>query len=109
MMYQDEIMHELEIAVKKGSSLLDNVLPDWADNIDNTELDMSSLLDCILGQLYGTFMVGVQTLGVDADENGFVADDIGDYYELGIHQKRVVYDWLTSLWNDEIDYRVEGV
>lgn len=43
----------------RGARLLDKKCPGWYDKVDLSSLDMRSLCNCMLGQLYGDFMKGV--------------------------------------------------
>lgn len=106
MRYEDEIWKILEEAVKEGCKLLDRIWPGWAQHVDNMKLDQYSIFNCVLGQLYGSFGNGIVELGIkDADMYGFAADDVADCYEISA---LTTHNWLTSLWNDEIDYRQEA-
>jgi hypothetical protein len=48
--------------VAAGAALLDQVRPGWADLVDPQRLDMAAEYDDLLGQLYGHFQVGLDTL-----------------------------------------------
>lgn len=49
---------EFRERVADGADLLDRLEPGWPSRIDLDELSMRSCLDCILGQLFGTFDEG---------------------------------------------------
>lgn len=48
--------------------------PDWPHRIDLESLDLASSYDCVLGQLFGEFWTGVQTLWPDFDGRGPARD-----------------------------------
>lgn len=51
--------------VDAGAALLDTLLPGWAHDIDLALLDMECSDHCVLGQLYGSFYCGRDTVGLD--------------------------------------------
>jgi len=53
-------------AVERGADFLDRVrdLPEWRPRINVEILDIGSGLNCVLGQLYGTYYDGVEELGI---------------------------------------------
>lgn len=75
--------------VMRGLALLDEKVPGWRERVDPSRLDMTSDSECVLGQLFGTYPYGCQTLGIvtrveatrygfDAtNHDGFNADDAG--------------------------------
>lgn len=78
--------------VAKGAALLDRAEgPGWVGFVTDFTLDMSSAHECILGQLYGTYRDGLETLGLNSDtdapaEHGFAYSShspFGEYYWLG--------------------------
>lgn len=48
--------------VVRGAQLLDQVRPGWERDIDTERLDVSSVLNCPLGQLYGDYHTGVDAI-----------------------------------------------
>jgi len=61
--------------IARGCRILDEACPGWHAFIDLDTLDISSLRECVLGQLYGDFHTGRAALGlsaVDAEAAGFV-------------------------------------
>lgn len=50
--------------VAAGAAFLDVVMPDWVDRIAIERLRVPSLVDCVLGQLYGSFRAGMDTLSL---------------------------------------------
>ncbi len=95
---------EISQNVNRGANFLDHYMPLWFMQVDNMRLNMYNSDACLLGQLFGHFQKGVHALVIaDPEEYGFSADSICDNCDLGTE---TVYSMLTSLWNDEIDYRI---
>ncbi len=46
-------------AVARGAAYLDRVRPAWRSEIDVERLDISDGGDCVIGQLYGSFDLGI--------------------------------------------------
>lgn len=57
-------MRELPKNVVEGAKLLDEVMPGWAEKINLDTLNMDLRARCILGQLFGNYSVGLQTLKI---------------------------------------------
>lgn len=53
----------------RGATLLDSKNPGWFKNqfIDSKSIRMISCLDCVLGQLYGYYGTGINSLGIKSD------------------------------------------
>src|SRR5258708_7417760 len=54
------LMFEERIA--RGIALLDKYRPEWRSLISLERLDMYSVEDCVLGQVYGNFGIGLDAL-----------------------------------------------
>jgi hypothetical protein len=83
--------------VTRGARVLDEVCPGWVKRIDLAVLDIASCLDCVLGQLYGTF-----------DDGAMVVEDfsvglarLGFDVEIGTHDVAA----LNQAWRAEIARR----
>ena len=78
-----------EKQVSRGAALLDEKHPGWHWNIDLDRLNISEPCDCICGQLYGSFYLGLRKLDIDhpTARYGFVG-----YY-------------LEPIWKKEIEAR----
>lgn len=63
--------------VAEAARLLDEVVPDWFRVLDLTRLRMVSRFDCVLGQLYDEYNVGLWALEV-ALEDRYHAGDVRD-------------------------------
>jgi hypothetical protein len=80
------------LRVHAGASLLDNHFgPQWALRVNLNTLHIASPEDCILGQLFGDYVHGLDALNIhrvgDPVELGFVA--VGERYWLrAIHRRR---------------------
>lgn len=62
----------LKRKVRKGIKLLNSEAPDWFRRIKTNQLDLNSVNDDILGQIYGHYLNGLRSLGIhDAEEYGF--------------------------------------
>lgn len=99
---------EIVLRVKRGSTLLDERVPGWAQQVRLDELHMASGLRCILGQVYGEYTVGLAALnfGVDSREavtHGFV---ITPSKEEGWWIKG--YNALKAEWALAVRERVDG-
>lgn len=103
---RNDLLLELEQRVKSGVKMLDEVYPYWDQAINLSLLDLSSITSCILGQLYGNFTLGVDTIRAhypdmwdNAEEHGF------DTYTYYTDQKEVEWKMLDHLWSEEIESR----
>lgn len=80
----------LETRVKLGAALLDEKYPNWYKHISVSRLNMSSMCNCVLGQLYGDYQRGKTKL------NLIFGPVFGFDGEQGTHLK------LRELWKKEI-------
>lgn len=95
--------------VARGAKLLDTERPGWYTQIDQRKLDMESCGWCTLGQLFMSFIGGVEKLWG-------LPDGIPDWKQASRHG----FDWagwmttslefplLTEAWKIEITRRLEG-
>lgn len=95
------------LAVERGAKLLDERHPDWVGEVNLDDLEMDSIFQCILGQIYGSFAAGMEELFGEDDlnihdqlafEHGFDADwvDEHDYHR---------FQELHAAWEEEIEER----
>lgn len=65
---ETETVYDLAPATK----LITNYFEDnrWVEKINLDELDMGNVYNCVLGQLFGTFFVGMKHLGLNHDTAG---------------------------------------
>lgn len=83
-------------SIAKGVELLDRVYPGWVEEINVGKLNLNSLDNCVLGQLYGNFSVGLSkavfpnTPRGSTAAYGFIAPTVG----LG---RALTKDWKTYI------------
>jgi hypothetical protein len=84
-----------ETEVARGIALLDEKVPGWRELIDLDRLDMEMAerrengCCCILAQLYGGYIAGLEAIGLDDEEDSpYGFDDIDD----------ADYPALTDAW-----------
>jgi|GEM_PF-4124044 len=51
--------------VKSGAELLDAMNPEWFIKVSTKKLQMNNPCQCVIGQLYKTYNLGLAALGVD--------------------------------------------
>lgn len=92
----------LSHAVKRGSEILDSVRPLWYEDVNTEDLDMQSVDNCLLGQLYGRFSEGKKEIGLTLGASyGFaVSRGLKTSYE-----HRQAWKALRRLWIEEIETR----
>ena len=87
-----------EAEVARGIALLDQKIPGWRQHVDVDRLDMEmaerreNACGCILAQLYGEYIAGLEAIGLDDEEDspyGFDAD-AADYPALTAAWKRAL-------------------
>lgn len=62
-------------SANRGAEFLDKTLPEgWFQGINLDRLQMDSCVDCILGQLYGSYSMGIEVLKLD-----YVSDELHEY------------------------------
>lgn len=88
-----------------GAAFLDEKVPDWAEQINLVQLNIATLHDCPLGQLYGNYYEGLRKLGLDQDRDP-------DRYGFRIHSSARAWDTtrqaMNQQWHDEIVRRRPG-
>jgi hypothetical protein len=97
-------MDTITQVVGRGAALLDRECPGWENEIDLTRLDLSSVYDCVLGQIYGVeparrryarpgYSYGREELGI-----GCIQASIDHGFSLGHDPLSYDYRSLTSEW-----------
>lgn len=91
----EEQLAYLEDAARNGAERLDQCAPEWWRHIDEEELDLLSVHQCVLGQTYGSYSEGTAILfgeyySDEPFENGF---DVEHHSEGPV---------LTQIWLDLI-------
>lgn len=66
MIKTDSVNPFIKLAAK-GAALLDERYPNWENEIELAKLNMSSIDSCVLGQVYGDYLAGLQELDLDLD------------------------------------------
>lgn len=75
-----ENLHLLDLRVRHGIDLLDEVYPRWREKVSKQFLSMQSDTMCVLGQVYGSYGTGLYNLDLcafDVPMNPFSADSYG--------------------------------
>jgi len=94
---------DLASRVDAGARLLDQKLPSWYRGVALDELAMQSCDRCILGQIYGSYTEGCDSLGLDwGGQYGF------DRLVYSAGGKDSDYPALADLWRAEIRKRLEA-
>lgn len=89
--------------VAKGISMLNAQDPNWRDWVDFETLELSSLGECILGQVFGSWGRGTEALNITGHrsaqtENGFdLSED--EYYSEEVND---LWAELQSEWIKQI-------
>lgn len=88
-------MPTIEQRVSNGVALLDEHQPGWRDLVNVEILDIESLGDCILGQVYGGYIAGASALGISSAD---VADatTVQSTYGFDISQEEYAKDFVTQ-------------
>lgn len=89
-------MFETQIA--KGMALLDQKRPGWETEINLNRLDISHCYHCVLGQIYGEFAYGINTLEIE--------EDAARFYGFA-YPNSMQWDQLTNEWRAAIAQRLE--
>jgi len=98
------------IRVGRGAAYLDEVLPGWHRNIDTERLCIGKGTDCVLGQLFGTFLQGLSKSLIQEEsplrqapvQLGFLC--IGGVCEALQEQD---YEYLNQAWQEELSRRFD--
>lgn len=92
-------MLTIQERVRAGVSLLDEQVPNWWNRIDLDELDIGSCYNCVLGQLFGGFIKGWNSLRLK-----FNIEDYGFSYST-FEILSSVPELLTKEWKKQIRLR----
>jgi hypothetical protein len=88
--------------VARGAAFLDKRYPGWQDQVDLTRLDIDSCYQCVLGQLYGSFTQGSNSLGIGYEKCARMGMD-----SKGLVRSKEEFPKLTRAWVREIMFRRE--
>lgn len=116
---------EAGIRVARGAALLDGVTPGWWSRIDPVELEIASCTECVLGQVFGNYSLGITALGMEQEpaRSAFVGDHAfglrggdtdwpanGHQYDVLSREIARAFCLLRDAWLIEINARMtEGV
>lgn len=98
--------------VARGAASLDELDPGWAERIDVWSLDLASGNACVLGQLHGSFSLGLGRAGLfslsSAPRASFSPVDLGFHCVQGVCDalQEQDYEYLNEAWHAEIERRV---
>lgn len=96
---------------RRGALYLDDVAPGWFEEIDLWSLDLADGGACVLGQLHGSFSIGLGRAGIfslsSAPRASFSPVDLGFHCVQGVSEVLQEQDHvrLTRAWNDEVRRR----
>lgn len=97
--------------VRRGAAYLDDVAPGWADAVDPSSLDLAHGSTCVLGQLHGSFSIGLGRAGLfslsSAPRASFSPVDLGFHCVQGVCEalQEKDYNYLNESWHEEIEIR----
>ena len=92
--------------VRAGALFLDKKQPGWENEINVDRLDMGSLENCVLGQLYGDARKGLKQVGITPFAKcGRLGFQISPRNVLRLLTLRSPYSPLTKAWKKEIAVR----
>ena len=94
------------ISVELGAALLDQEKPDWFNLVDMKKFNINRPTDCILGQIYGSYSIGIDAIGLkigrEAFNHGFINFYYDKYGRLLQSNSDILY---SSMWQKEINKR----
>lgn len=97
--------------VANGATLLDSKEPGWAGTVNLDTLDIVDVFVCVLGQVFGSYIRGLDVLADVPDFNNMSAADHGfslyDWEAFEDYDDRSEADALFEAWQDEILDRTE--
>lgn len=97
----------------RGATYLDDAAPGWTDAINPSSLDLSHANACILGQLHGSFSLGLGRSGLfslgSAPRASFSPVDLGFHCVQGLCEtlQKQDYTYLNQAWSEEIEKRTD--
>lgn len=97
--------------VSRGAKYLDDVAPGWEQLIDPWQLDLAHGNTCVLGQLHGSFALGLGRAGLfslgSAPRASFSPVDLGFHCVQGVCEalQEQDYEYLNQAWHEEIEKR----
>ena len=89
---------QLAERVEAGAALLDERAPGWRAKIDTAVLDLNSDSRCILGQVFGGYVAGLESIGGRAVRHGFCVEYPPDCAVV----KQLTQAWREYLGADDV-------
>jgi hypothetical protein len=95
----------------RGAAYLDDVAPGWIDDVDPLSLDLADGTACVLGQLHGSFAIGLGRAGIfslsSAPRASFSPVDLGFHCVQGLSEslQELDHTYLTDAWREEVRRR----
>jgi hypothetical protein len=83
-------MNKYPKTISEAAKLLDKVHPDWFSKISLEELKMTDGKCCILGQLYGSWTVGIRQIFKCPTNDSLVQDAI-------LGRNAIIFDWKSEI------------
>lgn len=102
---QDSVEETNEKQVADGARYLDLNAPGWFRSIDLNRLNMVNPCYCVVGQLFRSFVAGLERLDVDLDDGDDFALGFDRPDSLGLDYSRDLAA-LTPIWKREICARL---
>ena len=87
---------DVRAAIWRGTGFLDARVPGWRDKINLKKLDLSSPQFCVLGEIYGYYSTGIDSLfseGGNPCDYGFELPE-----KRGAEKASTVYRRMTAEW-----------
>lgn len=115
-----QLDHTERDCVTRGAALLDKVRPGWHHEIKVGTLDLADSCRCVLGQIYGCYHVGMDTVFAELDDivnherHAHAKRAKSDHYGFSVYATapcldgpipRAAWDLLTAAWREEITTR----
>ena len=83
-----------------GATFLDHIVPTWYLYVNTESLNLQSHTCCVLGQVFGSFRVGLISVGIPRQHPNILSHGFGGSYS--------ECDELDQAWKDEISKRVSS-
>lgn len=95
-------------SVQRGAELLDQKgVKDWYSKVDLDTLQMYSLANCVLGQLYGSVHDGLKSLQKFDTNNLYIEDEWQKvcFHGFSVNDYEDNFDMLGEMWREAIEQR----
>lgn len=70
---------DFQSRVNRGAALLDAEFPGWFERIDTDSLDIATCSRCVLGQVYGDYLMGVLKVLPSEDTDDAYWNRVAEY------------------------------